>query len=222
MRVAAILPVKRFGAAKSRLATAIPAPDRSALAAAMVTDALAALARAELVEMTIVVTGEPEAISVARDLGAIVVPDPTDESHSVAAGLGVARAMSLGAEAVAMLPGDCPLLDAAELDRAIFSLRPPEVVVVPDRHGAGTNGLILSPPDAVEPSFGDGSHARHHALAREAGVRSRTLALASLALDADTPDDLELIRRHLLDRPERGNLAPQTRRALERLRIKAA
>ena len=59
-----------------------------------------------------------------------------------------------------------------ELDALLQSTRRrgPEVVIVPDRHGTGTNGLLLAPPDAIAPSFGPGSCERHRALARAAGV----------------------------------------------------
>ena len=88
------------------------------------------------------------------------------------------------------------------------------VVIVPDRHGAGTNALLLSPPDAIEPSFGPGSFARHAARAREAGVSTRVAALPSLGLDVDTPDDLAALRSALATRP--GG-APRTRALLETL-----
>ncbi len=61
-----------------------------------------------------------------------------------------------------------------------------EVVIVPDRHGTGTNALLLTPPDAIEPAFGPGSFARHRELAGTAGVAE----LPSLTLDIDTPEDL--------------------------------
>ena len=64
------------------------------------------------------------------------------------------------------------------------------VVVVPDRHGTGTNALVLSPPDAIEPSFGPDSLARHVAAAEAAGVPSGSRRCPALALDVDTPDDL--------------------------------
>ena len=64
------------------------------------------------------------------------------------------------------------------------------VAIVPDRHGTGTNALALAPPDAIEPSFGEGSCARHVAAAREAGVPFGVEELPSLALDLDTPADV--------------------------------
>ena len=71
------------------------------------------------------------------------------------------------------------------------------MLVVPDRHGLGTNALLLHPPDAMAPSFGEGSHARHLGNARAAGIHAETVQLPSLALDLDTPDDLAVVEQTL-------------------------
>lgn len=72
-----------------------------------------------------------------------------------------------------------------------------EVVIVPDRHGSGTNGLLLSPPDAIAPSFGPDSCERHRGLARAAGAACLIERPASLLLDVDTREDLEALRERL-------------------------
>ena len=110
-----------------------------------------------------------------------------------------------------MLPGDCPLLDPAELDDAISRVAPGRVAIVPDRHGTGTNALLIAPPEAIAPSFGPDSRRRHESLARDAGVRVAVEALPSLGLDLDTPDDLEALRAELRADPTR---APRTAAAL--------
>ena len=103
-----------------------------------------------------------------------VLQDPRDPGHSEAATLGIVRAKALGAECVALLPGDCPLLDPSEVDAALGRMETGRVAVVPDRHGTGTNGLLMAPPDAIGPAFGPGSCERHldRAGARRAGARS--------------------------------------------------
>ena len=45
--------------------------------------------------------------------------------------------------------------------------------VIPDRHGTGTNGLLMSPADAIGPAFGPGSCDRHLDRAARAGWRRR-------------------------------------------------
>jgi 2-phospho-L-lactate guanylyltransferase len=186
----AIVPVKRFGAAKERLRAGMEEQQRGPLIAAMLEDALESIAAARTVERTIVVTGDPTAAELAEAVGAEVIADPSDEGHSEAALLGIARAREQGATVVVLLPGDCPLLDARELDRLLTAVPERYVAVVPDRHGTGTNALVLSPPDAIRPAFGEGSRDRHVAAAREAGVPFGVEELSSLALDLDTPADV--------------------------------
>ena len=66
--------------------------------------------------------------------------------------------------------------------------------MVPDRHGTGTNALLLHPATAIPPGFGPGSLARHTAAAEEAGVTCNVDPVPSLVLDIDTPDDLDALR----------------------------
>jgi 2-phospho-L-lactate guanylyltransferase len=207
----AIVPVKRFPEAKQRLTPGIDEERRIALVAAMLEDVLEAIAAARAIERTIVVSGDPVAQEIAASAAAEVVPDPADEGHVEAALAGIARAEVEGAECVVLLPGDCPLLDPRELDRLLTGVPDPYVAIVPDRHGEGTNALVLTPPTAIRPAFGEGSRARHVAAAREAGVPYAVEELASLALDLDTPADLVALTRRI--EGSRG-AAPRTARAL--------
>jgi 2-phospho-L-lactate guanylyltransferase len=92
------------------------------------------------------------------------------------------------------VPGDCPALDPTEVDELLARpVTPPAALVVPDRHGTGTNALLISPPDALSPSFGPGSCQRHLQLARERRTNAEAVELPSLALDIDTPEDLDAL-----------------------------
>jgi 2-phospho-L-lactate guanylyltransferase len=210
LKATAILPVKRFGAAKQRLAAGLDEARRAELVAAMLADVLEAIGGARSIERTIVVSSEPRAIELAAAAGAELVADPDEGGHSGAALAGIARAQGLGARCVILLPGDCPLLDPRELERLLTGMPERYVAVVPDRHGTGTNALALTPPDAIRPSFGEGSCARHVAAAREAGVPFAVEELSSLALDLDTPADVVALTRVLAAR--RGR-AKQTAKA---------
>lgn len=204
MKATAVLPVKRFREAKRRLAAGIEEERRRALVAAMLEDVLEAVAAARTIERTIVVTGDPLAQEIVAPTATEVVPDPSDEGHVLAALAGIARAETEGAGCVVLLPGDCPLLDPRELDRLLTGVPERYVGVVPDRHGTGTNALVLSPPDAIEPAFGEGSCSRHIAAAREADIPFAVEELASLALDLDTPADLIALTRALEAQPGRA------------------
>lgn len=211
MSATAVLPVKRFASAKQRLAGGINEPRRRALIEAMLEDVLEAIGEARTVERAIVVTSEPRAAELAAAGGAEVMPEPAAPGHSEAALAGVERAKSQGAEQVVLLPGDCPLLDPREIDRMLTGVPSTFVSVVPDRHGTGTNALVLSPPGVIRPAFGEGSCGRHVEAAREAGVPFAVEELSSLAIDLDTPADVVALTRVLEARPERGR---RTARAL--------
>jgi 2-phospho-L-lactate guanylyltransferase len=204
LKAIAVLPVKRFGAAKQRLAAGITGGQRRGLAEAMVADVLEAIGAARAIERTIVVTGDPVAQELAAAAGAAVVADPEDAGHVQAAQAGIARAEAEGAERVVLLAGDCPLLDPRELDRLLTAVPGSYVGIVPDRHGTGTNALLLSPPSAIAPAFGEGSRERHVEAAREAGVPFGVEELPSMELDLDTPADVIALTRELEKRPGRA------------------
>jgi 2-phospho-L-lactate/phosphoenolpyruvate guanylyltransferase len=197
MTTLAILPVKSFTEAKHRLRRGLTMGERRALAEAMFTDVLVALRRATAIDGILVVSADHGAQQLAGGYGAAILAD-AEHGHNAAARHGIRRALELEAERALLVPGDCPLLDPAEVDELIrHELEPPSVLIVPDRHGTGTNALLLTPPDALAPSFGPGSRERHAANAREAGINSDVVPLASLALDIDTPGDLDALQATL-------------------------
>lgn len=210
VRTAAILPVKRFPLAKQRLGASVADSLRRDLARAMVGDVLSALRECEALAATIVVTSERAVAAAARYSGAFVVEDTTEAGQSAAAALGIARARAEGFERVLCVPGDCPTLDPQEL-RVLLDGDDAAVTIVPDRHGSGTNALLLTPPDAISPSFGPDSRARHERLASESELTWRIEQPASLLLDVDTGDDLAALRERLAGESVR---APRTRTVL--------
>jgi 2-phospho-L-lactate guanylyltransferase len=216
MRTAAVLPVKSFGRAKQRLGEAVGQSERAELAAGMVGDVLGALGIVAALDEVIVVTAEPRAAAAARDAGAHVVDDPVEAGQSDAAARGVDAAVARGADRVLLVPGDCPTLDADEVAWLLAGFEGAGVVIVPDRHGSGTNALRLTPPAIIAPSFGPGSFARHARRGAAAGTVVRVAHAPSLELDVDTPGDLAALEAALARVPD---AAPRTRALLERLAV---
>lgn len=212
MRTAAILPVKDFGAAKQRLGSLLGSGSRQALAQAMFQDVLASLRKTDGIEQIVVVASEPS-VEFAADEQIVLLEDEVRDGQSPAAAQGIRWAVASGFERVLLVPGDTPLLSSAELD-ALLANAPEEVVIVPDRHGTGTNGLLLRPPTAIEPSFGPGSLERHVAAARAAGVAHRVERMPSLMFDVDTSDDLAVVAESI---EASHAIAPRTRGALRQL-----
>jgi len=187
------IPVKDLVNAKQRLVPALGLDERRALAAAMLEDVLAAVSRARL-DAVWIVTRDAAVTETARRFGARVVSEAENRGHTAAVAAAQARARAEGIDVFATIPGDVPCVTAAEVDALIGAVAAaPAVVFVPSRSELGTNGVALSPPDALPLRFGEPSFANHLAAARAAGIEPRIVRLPGMALDVDGPEDLDLL-----------------------------
>jgi 2-phospho-L-lactate guanylyltransferase len=182
----------------------------------MFSDVLASLRRAERVDDVAVVTQDVFAEALAHGDRMTVLRDERQDGQSSAALVGIRYAMASDYDRVLLVPGDTPLLDAAEVDALLDRCVADKlaVAIVPDRHGTGTNALVITPPDAMKPSFGPDSLARHVGLATEGQLAYRVEQVYSLAHDVDTPEDLAALATKL---ETVRTLAPRTVGALRQL-----
>jgi 2-phospho-L-lactate guanylyltransferase len=200
----ALVPLRGLEDAKTRLGAELDPEERLELVVAMANRTLAATRDAGGITGTVLVTADPAAAELATRYGARTL---VQRLPGLNAALREARgvAMSLGATAILVLPIDLPaispgaledlLADAAgavagppSLAGSIGSDRP-LVLAVPDRHGGGTNALLVSPPAAIDPAFGDASFQTHASAAAAAGAAFRRHD-GPLTLDVDTGADL--------------------------------
>jgi 2-phospho-L-lactate guanylyltransferase len=195
------VPIKSLANAKQRLSQALAGGTRRSLVTAMFSDVLGALRRTEGLDAIAVVTDDVVADSLARADGVVVLADGHEEGQSLATQVGIDYAREHGFDRVVLVPGDTPLLDPTELEELLMRCARDEigVAIVPDRHGSGTNALVISPPGAFAPSFGPDSLERHLAGARDAALVHRVENVPSLALDVDTPADLAALWTHVED-----------------------
>ena len=192
-RTWALVPIRGLETAKTRLGENLDAEERVDLVTRMLRQTLAATRDATRVEGTIVVTMDPEAARIAKELHAVGL---VERAPGLNAAIEAARSLALarGATAVLVLPADLPWVSAGAVDELVAfgaGLDAPSglVTLVPDRHGHGTNALLVSPPQLVAPAFGDASRNAHARAAVAAGARYEEFD-GPLALDLDTPADL--------------------------------
>lgn len=205
-RFAALVPVKRPGQGKTRLA-ALGSPARESLALAFALDTVTALLEAPSVALVLVVTDDHEVARACRALGAEALPDAGDGLNGTlvqAAAEAARREPDLGLMAVC---GDLPGLAAAEVEEIADGLGEEPCAFVPDTAGTGTTVYLTTAHTDFDPRFGPGSAEAH----RSSGAREISLPTDSPAReDVDTPEDLERLR---------GRVGPHTRLALTQLRI---
>jgi 2-phospho-L-lactate guanylyltransferase len=216
MRTLAIVPIKSFDLAKQRLSDSLASGGRRSLVQAMFSDVLGALRGTAGIEEIAVVTADVAAGSVATGERMVVLHDGVSAGQSAATEIGIRYALDKGFDRVLLVPGDTPLLNPPELEEMLARCERDEigVAIVPDRHGTGTNGLLVTPPDAFAPSFGEGSFERHVSQARARELVHRAETVPSLEHDVDTPADLAALWA-VVDASRRG--AQRTRGALMQL-----
>jgi 2-phospho-L-lactate guanylyltransferase len=193
-RIVAIVPVGSLERAKSRLGAVLDAEERRDLVLRLAEHTIRAAVASSQIDETLVVTPDDEVRELALRAGARPL---RQRSRGLNDGLREARddAIAGGATAVLILPIDLPRVSPAAISNLVATAldRPPPVVaIVGDRHGRGTNALLLSPPDVIDVHFGGDSHDAHEAAAATAGATFIELD-GPLTVDLDTPDDLLLV-----------------------------
>lgn len=203
----ALLPLKRFGLVKQRLAGLLSVDERRGLFTAMVHDVLSVLQSHPEICNTLIVSDDEYAAALAREYRAEVMGEPTGATPGLNAAVqaGVAELHRRGVTEALVIHGDLPMIDIDEISHLIHVHRAQGiagaeyvtekepgfgVTLAPDVHRAGTNCLICHPASGLEFHYGTNSFAAH---VREAKHRSASLQVViapGLSRDIDRPQDL--------------------------------
>ena len=196
MTLWAIVPVKPLRRGKSRLAGTLSEDERTELNRSLLQNTLKTFANLREVEEVLVISRDPQALSIARQHGARTVREDGQPELNTALKRATVIAQVYATRGVLILPADLPLVTREDVLTLIERAgEPPAVVIAPDRHGTGTNALLISPAGLIEYDFGENSFQRHCQRAREARARLEIVNLPTLGLDLDLPEDLELVRK---------------------------
>jgi 2-phospho-L-lactate guanylyltransferase len=185
MRVIAV-PMKSLAAAKRRVAPELTPLERGALTLAMLEDVLDA-AQAVNGWETWVISPDEVVLEIAVRRGAMSVPE---EKPPLASAIRQVERLALEqqADALAVLPGDLPLITTEALTGALRTLGP--VVLAPSQDEVGTNLLLRRPPRAIPARFGPQSFRRHLDQAEARGLPTAVVDRRELSFDLDLPSDI--------------------------------
>jgi 2-phospho-L-lactate guanylyltransferase len=204
--ICALVPVKSLSAGKSRLAPVLPGKEREALSVYMLGKVLDALLLAERFHWIGVVTDDPRVEAVARERAVHTLREDgaIDENRSIAYGSRICREM--GAHSLLVIHADLPLVTAGDIQTLLSKGGgAAKIVLCPSKEGTGTNALYRTPPEVIPACFGPGSFSRHVAEAAARKIPWEKCSLPGIAVDLDTPEDLEKLRR----RPGLSSFAPR-------------
>ena len=193
MRVV-LLPLKKPDGAKQRLAGLFNFEQRERLFWAMLEDVSLAIEEATLPDKIVTVTSSEQVLEYARVRGWEVLLESEQRSESSSVDDASLKLCRQGVNTVLRIPGDVPLLCASDVDEILSqSDSSRSCVLVPSHNGKGTNAILRTPPDIFPSRFGENSLELHRMEAENRDVRVRIHKNDNLALDIDTPSDIELL-----------------------------
>ena len=189
---AAVVPVKPFARAKSRLAS-LGDQARHDLVAAFAHDTVTALQDSRRVGLVVVVTDELELVRAFAGTGVVAVPEGHGDDLNATLVQGAAESVRRRPDLRPLaVCADLPSLTGEAVDSFLGSvdhLDGPGAAswFVADAAGTGTTSFLATGLEAFDPHFGPGSAAAHVS----AGSRDATgHAPLELRRDVDTPEDL--------------------------------
>jgi len=190
----AIVPLKYFDNAKSRLADVLSATERQLLVRTMARDVLRALSGCTGLSGVLINSRESEVYALADEFNAEVFVEPggCDLSQSVTlAGEWLQRERN--ASGTLIVHADIPLATADDFTTLLQNHQ--QLSFVPDDEGRGTNCIAATPPNPIDYRYDGNSFAPHLAAARAKNLAVQVCHIERLQLDIDTRNDLKKLLR---------------------------
>jgi 2-phospho-L-lactate/phosphoenolpyruvate guanylyltransferase len=186
---AGIVPIRTPKAGKQRLLAQLSDSEREEVARALIDDAFDLMARCTQLDWW-VVSDDAEVLERAVAAGHAPVRDGGVDLNA-ALSLALEKAGERGAEGALILPADLPLATPHDVALIMETAATSDIVIVPSGGDGGTNGLYISPVEALAPAFGRASLTAHITNAEALKLRATVLPLERLAIDLDSPGDIE-------------------------------
>lgn len=198
MKTFAIVPVKRFENAKTRLSSMLDTEDRIRLSSLMLEDTLQILSVAPSLTQVIIVSADKRADEIATKHGAKFLPEEKENGVNSAVALADGYCIEKeAADATIVIPHDLPLLDSIVISKAceLAEKESTCIVICPSVRYDGTNMLLRKPPSVIGTFYETDSYNMHVRTAIKLGIPVKPLLSKSLMYDIDTPEDaLQLIK----------------------------
>ena len=210
MKIAAIIPVKTFSNAKTRLDLS---PQKiELLCKIMLEEILQITSISPRIEKTIVVTKEKQAIEIAEKFNATVIKDEEEESVNSAVALADKYLLENNFDASIVLPQDIPYIKTQDIDFMLNYIAPPNfAIIVPSRRFDGTNALVRMPIDLMKTHYDEDSYKIHMNTAKNHTLNVAMVFVKRIMWDVDNKEDLEF----LLEQNDKPQIAEKIRKILE-------
>jgi 2-phospho-L-lactate guanylyltransferase len=209
LKIAAIIPVKTFLNAKTRLR--LPVEKVEELCKIMLEEILQVLSTSTKIEKIILVTKEQKAIEIGKKFNTVTIVDEKEEGVNQAVSLTDKYLLENNFIASVVFPQDIPYIKVEDVDFILrHQLHPNFAIIVPSRKFDGTNALVRMPIDLMKTHYDDNSYRNHMLTAKEHTMNVAMVFVKRVMLDVDSQEDLEF----LLEQNEKPELVKKIKKIL--------
>ena len=197
MKTFAIVPIKRFENAKTRLSSILDTDDRIRLSLLMLEDTLQILSAVHSLSQLITVSADKRVREIAENYGANFLLEEKERGVNSAVALADSYCMKKAADATMVIPHDLPLLNSTDISKACELAENESrcIVICPSLRYDGTNMLLRKPPSIIATFYDADSYNMHVKAAIRLGIPVKRLLSKALMHDIDTPEDaLEIMK----------------------------
>ena len=210
MKIAAIIPVKTFSLAKTRLS--LSTKQKEDLCKIMLEEIVYTLSMSPHIYKTIIVTKEKGAIEIGRKYNAISIIDNDEKNVNSAIALADKYLLENEFDASIIFPQDIPYIKTQDIDFILNYMTPPNfAIVVPSRRFDGTNALVRMPINLMTTHYDEDSYKIHMNTAKEVTRNVALVFVKRIMLDVDNLEDLEF----LLQQNEKPEIAKKIKDVLD-------
>jgi 2-phospho-L-lactate guanylyltransferase len=209
LKIAAIIPVKTFSNAKTRLQ--LPPDKVEALCKIMLEEILQVLSISPKIEKIIMITKEEKAIEIGKKFNTIIIIDEKEEGVNQAVVLADKYLLENNFNASIVFPQDIPYIKTQDIDFMLnYQMHPNFAIIVPSRKFDGTNALARMPIDLMKTHYDDDSYRNHMSTAKEHTLNVAMVFVNRIMLDVDDEEDLKF----LLEQNEKPDLVEKIKKIL--------
>jgi len=192
LKIAAIIPVKTFSKAKTRLD--LSPQQVEDLCKVMLEEILHTLSISPQIEKIIMVTKEEKAIEIGKKFNTITIIDEKEEGVNSAVALADKYLLENDFHASIVFPQDIPFIKTQDIDFMLnYKTHPNFAIIVPSRRFDGTNALARMPIDLMETHYDEDSYKIHMNTAKKHTLNVAMVFVKRIMWDVDNNEDLKFI-----------------------------
>jgi 2-phospho-L-lactate/phosphoenolpyruvate guanylyltransferase len=192
LKTFAIVPVKRFDTAKSRLGMFLNKYERMQLSKLLVRRTIRVLKGTSGIKKIVLVSSDVNVEKIAYVYGVTFLKEEIQCGVNSAVNTGTRFCTVSGAEATLVLPADLPLVIPEDIDIVCKAALPGRnsMVLCPSYKFDGSNIMLRKPCDIIKTSYDSSSYIMHVLEGVRNNIKTRVLFIRRAMIDIDTIQDI--------------------------------